>query len=172
MYCRIYCTTHYVCYIALHTAHNTQCSTGYTRDSDIVTLYNSLHTSHPGTHLHRCSVDRVVYVFGRAIRYPVEDVTPTFLTKGVLSTLRHADSLVSGVLEESRIDLTGISQVPVILVPLHFDRSPASHLPSCQRSIAVRPFVTNDFMTGVPAEPGNQLPLEVGGIRRLTGWLT
>ena len=54
-----------------------------------------------------------------------------------------------------------ISQMPVILVPLHFDRDPTSYAPSCQRSVVIRTFITNDFMTGIPAEPGKQLPLSV-----------
>jgi GMP synthase (glutamine-hydrolysing) len=51
--------------------------------------------------------------------------------------------------------------MPVILVPLHFDRDPTSHLPSCQRSVVIRTFITNDFMTGIPAEPGKHIKTEV-----------
>lgn len=52
--------------------------------------------------------------------------------------------------------------MPVVLVPLHFDRDPFDRKPSCQRSIVLRPFVTNDFMTGVPVVPGtDKLPLNV-----------
>jgi GMP synthase (glutamine-hydrolysing) len=52
--------------------------------------------------------------------------------------------------------------MPVVLVPLHFDRDPIERMPSCQRSIVLRPFVTNDFMTGVPCVPGtDKLPLAV-----------
>lgn len=55
-----------------------------------------------------------------------------------------------------------ISQMPVVLIPLHFDRDPANRMPSCQRSIVLRPFLTNDFMTGVPILPGSEnLPMNV-----------
>ena len=54
-----------------------------------------------------------------------------------------------------------VSQMPVILIPLHFDRDPILRLPSCQRSIVIRTFLTNDFMTGIPATPGDQIPQEV-----------
>lgn len=52
--------------------------------------------------------------------------------------------------------------MPVVLIPLHFDRDPVDRKPSAQRSIVLRPFVTNDFMTGVPVIPGSEkLPMEV-----------
>lgn len=54
-----------------------------------------------------------------------------------------------------------VHQCPVVLLPLHFDRDVALRVPSCQRSIAIRPFISNDFMTGIPALPGKDLPLEV-----------
>lgn len=58
-----------------------------------------------------------------------------------------------------------VSQMPVVLIPVHFDRDTApiqqNREPSVQRSIVVRPFITNDFMTGEAAIPGQHLPLEV-----------
>jgi hypothetical protein len=54
-----------------------------------------------------------------------------------------------------------IAQMPVVLIPIHFDREPTSRTPSCQRSLVLRPFVTNDFMTGVPALPGKHIPVDV-----------
>ena len=56
-----------------------------------------------------------------------------------------------------------VSQMPVVLIPIHFDRNPNQRpaLPSCQRSLVVRTFITSDFMTGVPATPGKQLPINV-----------
>lgn len=58
-----------------------------------------------------------------------------------------------------------IAQMPIILIPIHFDRDPAQKTPSCMRSVVLRPFVTNDFMTGVPAIPGtNRLPTVVSEI--------
>ena len=60
--------------------------------------------------------------------------------------------------------LSRISQMPIVLIPVHFDRDPIDHIPSCQRSVVIRTFITNDFMTGVPATPGKHIPLEVGKI--------
>lgn len=54
-----------------------------------------------------------------------------------------------------------ISQMPIILTPLHFDRDPLQKQPSCQRSVVIRTFITSDFMTGIAATPGNEVPEEV-----------
>lgn len=54
-----------------------------------------------------------------------------------------------------------ISQMPVILTPLHFDRDPLQKQPSCRRSVVIRTFITSDFMTGIPATPGHHIPEEV-----------
>ena len=51
--------------------------------------------------------------------------------------------------------------MPVVLLPLHFDRDMLTRDPSCQRSIVLRPFITNDFMTGTAAVPGQDIPEEV-----------
>ena len=110
-----------------------------------------------------CHVYRVVYIFGGAVKFPIEDITPTFLTKGVLSTLRQADHVATTILHEAGVS-GNISQMPVILLPLHFDRDPSTHVPSCQRSVAIRTFITNDFMTGVPAEPGKDIPVQVSSL--------
>lgn len=112
-----------------------------------------------------------MYIFGGSIKFPVEDITSTFLTAGVLSTLRQADYLASKVLHES--DCIGkISQMPVVITPLHFDRDPVNHQPSCQRSIAIRTFITNDFMTGIPAIPGKHIPEQVSGILALYKYIS
>ncbi len=47
------------------------------------------------------------------------------------------------------------------MLPLHFDRSVIERSTSMQRSIVIRPFKTHDFMTGLPAVPGIDLPNEV-----------
>lgn len=57
-----------------------------------------------------------------------------------------------------------VSQMPIVLVPLHFDRQLETETrirPSCQRSIVIRTFITSDFMTGVPAVPGQDIPIQV-----------
>lgn len=52
--------------------------------------------------------------------------------------------------------------MPIVLIPLHFDRDPVDRKPSAQRSIVLRPFITSDFMTGVPVIPGSEkLPMNV-----------
>jgi GMP synthase (glutamine-hydrolysing) len=108
-----------------------------------------------------CSnINRVVYIFGGRVKDAISDITPTLLTQRVLATLRNADNLVNKVVAESGL-LTKISQMPIILIPVHFDRDVLSHLPSCQRSVVLRPFITADFMTGIAAQPGKHLPVEV-----------
>lgn len=57
-----------------------------------------------------------------------------------------------------------INQMPVILIPVHFDRDLVGRSPSCQRSVVLRPFITQDFMTGMPALPGKHVPYEVSNI--------
>uniref|UniRef100_A0A9L0KEV8 GMP synthase [glutamine-hydrolyzing] n=1 Tax=Equus asinus TaxID=9793 RepID=A0A9L0KEV8_EQUAS len=106
------------------------------------------------------NINRVVYIFGPPVKEPPTDVTPTFLTTGVLSTLRQADFEAHNILRESGY-AGKISQMPVILTPLHFDRDPLQKQPSCQRSVVIRTFITSDFMTGVPATPGSEIPVEV-----------
>ena len=94
------------------------------------------------------------------MKFPIEDITPTFLSNGVLSTLRQADYLATRTLHTH--DCTKVlSQMPVIIVPLHFDRDPVKNCPSCQRSIVIRTFITNDFMTGIAAIPEKHIPVEV-----------
>lgn len=59
--------------------------------------------------------------------------------------------------------LSCISQMPIVLIPIHFDRDPQQRpvIPSCQRSVVIRTFITSDFMTGIPATPGKHLPMIV-----------
>uniref|UniRef100_A0A8C5W651 GMP synthase C-terminal domain-containing protein n=1 Tax=Microcebus murinus TaxID=30608 RepID=A0A8C5W651_MICMU len=88
------------------------------------------------------NINRVVYIFGPQVKEPPTDVTPTFLTTGVLT-----DFEAHNILRESGY-AGKISQMPVILTPLHFDWDPLQKQPS-------------DFMTGIPATPGNEIPVEV-----------
>lgn len=106
------------------------------------------------------SVNRVVYIFGEPVSETIQDVTSTFLTPTVLATLRQADYYAREELMNSGY-YNKISQMPVILTPIHFDRDPVMHQPSCQRSVVIRTFITNDFMTGIPAQPGKHIPEEV-----------
>uniref|UniRef100_A0A2K5F1M9 GMP synthase C-terminal domain-containing protein n=1 Tax=Aotus nancymaae TaxID=37293 RepID=A0A2K5F1M9_AOTNA len=101
-----------------------------------------------------------VYIFGPPVEEHPTDITPTFLTTGVLSTSSQADFEDHNILRESGY-AGKISQMLVILTPLHFDRDPLQKQPSCQRSVVIRTFITSDFMTGIPATPGNEIPVEV-----------
>ena len=51
--------------------------------------------------------------------------------------------------------------MPVVLLPIHLGRDPLLREQSCQRCVVLRPFVTKDFMTGLPCSPGDHLPLAV-----------
>lgn len=98
-------------------------------------------------------VNRIVFVFGSRIDdSPV--LVPTLMKPDVIQKLQESDSIVNQILLEN--DLTQkISQMPVILVPVSFS--------TCgDHSIVLRPFITNDFMTGVCALPGTDaLPFSV-----------
>jgi hypothetical protein len=61
--------------------------------------------------------------------------------------------------------VNSLSQMPIVLIPVHFDRDQVSRIPSCQRSIVLRPFCSHDFMTGMPAIPGRELPVDVSSTR-------
>lgn len=106
------------------------------------------------------NVNRVCYAFGKPIQFPIQDVTPTLLSRQVLSTLREADHRAQTILTETGHHAS-VAQMPIILIPIHFDRDVVSRQPSCQRSVVIRTFITHDFMTGVPAQPNKQIPMEV-----------
>lgn len=109
------------------------------------------------------NVNRVCYVFGKAIQYPVIDVTETCLTPNVLATLREADYRAHKVLQDHNC-YKAVAQMPVIMIPIHFDRDmiPGSqNNRSYQRSIVIRTFITEDFMTGIPAVPDKHIPFQV-----------
>lgn len=130
------------------------------------------------------NVNRVCYIFGEPVQYLLTDITHTTLNTVVLAQLRQADAIANEVCVIIIIIMVlsirfssfyllfqiimqaglyrKISQMPVVLIPVHFDRDPINRTPSCRRSVVLRPFITNDFMTGVPAVPGSvQLPLQV-----------
>jgi GMP synthase (glutamine-hydrolysing) len=110
-------------------------------------------------HIHE--VNRVVYVFGKKELGDFCWVTPTYPGPEPVAQLQKADDIVTEVLYEE--GLAGkLSQVPVISFPMSFG------VPG-NRSIAVRPFITNDFMTGVAAVPGKDIPTRTLGtiVRRI-----
>ncbi|VDN17486.1 unnamed protein product [Gongylonema pulchrum] len=93
------------------------------------------------------SVNRVVYVFGSAVEYSVSDITPTYLNDYAISLAQWADRIAN--------------DMPVIMIPVHFDRDPMEGIASTLRSFVLRPFITNDFMTGIAALPGRDIPEKV-----------
>lgn len=111
-------------------------------------------------------VNRVAYIFGEPVKGAVKEITPTHLTPEVLEQLRAADDVVTKVMLEYDLMRT-LKQVPVISFPVHFGQPG-------KRSIAIRTFITNDWMTGVPAVPGVDFPLAaldemVSGIMAVPG---
>jgi len=98
-------------------------------------------------------VNRVIYIFGDPISEGPLAVTPTTITPDVLFQLRHADSIVNELLFKHGLHRT-VSQVPVISFPMNFG-TPGN------RSIAIRPFMTKTFKTGMPAIPGRDIPEDV-----------
>jgi GMP synthase (glutamine-hydrolysing) len=55
--------------------------------------------------------------------------------------------------------LRTLSQVPVVLFPVNFGaKDKEGSAAAATHSIALRTFITNDFMTGVPAVPGRDIP--------------
>lgn len=97
-------------------------------------------------------INRVAFMFGKKIAEPVRNITPTHLTLETVEQVRKADDIVNRLLLGADL-LRSLSQVPVISFPVGFE------IPG-NRSIAIRTFITNDFMTGVPARPGKEIPVE------------
>ncbi|KAH9600503.1 NAD/GMP synthase [Trypanosoma melophagium] len=99
-------------------------------------------------------VNRVVFMFGPKRSDSPRTATKTTLIPSVLDRLRIADDVVNRALMKHNL-VCRLSQVPVVLLPLGFEEKG-------QFSIVVRTFLTNDFMTGVPAIPGSSvMPIPV-----------
>lgn len=96
------------------------------------------------------NINRLVYIYGEPVLGPVTQITPTFLTPEVIYQLQLADDIVNQELKAFNLNAK-LSQVPVVLFPVNFG-TPGN------RSIGIRPFITNDFMTGRPAVPGKDIP--------------
>jgi GMP synthase (glutamine-hydrolysing) len=99
------------------------------------------------------NVSRTCFMFGDAVEHGTpgsSDVTPTVCSQPVMDQLRQADHVVSTVMLKHNLHHT-LSQVPVVLFPASFGVKG-------NRSVALRPFITRDFMTGTPAVPGKDIP--------------
>lgn len=107
------------------------------------------------------NVNRVCYIFGESVKCPVNNITHTTLTPNVIDQLREADHIATSELHRMGYGPL-VSQMPIILIPIHFDREVAlTRHQSCQRSVVIRTFITEDFMTGVPAIPNRHIPFKV-----------
>jgi GMP synthase (glutamine-hydrolysing) len=99
------------------------------------------------------NVNRIAYFFGEPFEDFEPTITVTHLSKESLDQLRQADAIVNELLLKHNL-IKSISQVPVVSFPVNFGREG-------QRSIGIRTMITNDFMTGVPAIPGKEMPENV-----------
>ncbi|CAD5210177.1 unnamed protein product [Bursaphelenchus okinawaensis] len=119
------------------------------------------------------ALNRVCFAFGKPIIKPVTNITPTRLSEGVIEKLRKVDHIVTQVLNglksdgakdpELPVSMHLIQQMPVVLIPVHFgapDRETTVH-GTMLHSIVLRPFITRDFMTGMNALPGRDVPVIV-----------
>ncbi|EPY18616.1 GMP synthase [Strigomonas culicis] len=98
------------------------------------------------------AINRVVYAFGAPLKESPQTVTKTLLCPAVMDQLREADDIVNRTLQKHHL-VRALSQVPVVLIPVGFEKASSY-------SVVVRTFLTNDFMTGVPATPGSEyMPL-------------
>jgi GMP synthase (glutamine-hydrolysing) len=96
------------------------------------------------------AVNRVCYLGPKPVERATLDVTPTHLTHNAVEQARQADAIVTKVLRA--YNLMGIiSQMPVVSFPVNFGVAGA-------RAIALRPFKTPDFMTGIAARPVVDIP--------------
>uniref|UniRef100_A0A8R1I063 GMP synthase (glutamine-hydrolyzing) n=1 Tax=Caenorhabditis japonica TaxID=281687 RepID=A0A8R1I063_CAEJA len=113
------------------------------------------------------TVNRVCYAFGSEIEESIEDLTRTYLVPPIVTKLQMADNIASDILFGRAVASDGtqlanvghrVQQMPVVLLPLDFDRDKTAATGSYKHSIVLRPFVTSDFMTGQAAIPGVHLP--------------
>jgi len=100
------------------------------------------------------SINRVAYIFGDPIPKSkmLKEITQTALNRQNIEQLRQSDAIVNEILLKYNL-IRKLSQVPVISFPVSFDEPG-------KRSIAIRTIITRDFMTGLPAIPGKDIPEE------------
>ncbi len=127
-----------------------------------ITLNNPKQSPKPWSRLYRLAkdiprsvhlVNRCIFIFGEKIKGHKTEVTETYLRKPAINQLRKCDKIVNDSLTKNRL-IHKLSQVPVVLFPNNFGKK--GH-----RSVCIRTFMTNDFMTGVPAVVGKELPEDV-----------
>lgn len=109
------------------------------------------------------AINRVVYVFGGfgdCAEEVTEHVTFTRLWPENIEKLRKADHVATKILHDSD-SAKCIQQMPVILLPVQFESIDTTLGVAVKHSICLRPFITNDFMTGLAAVPGRDISEEV-----------
>ncbi|KAK4469139.1 hypothetical protein MN116_006722 [Schistosoma mekongi] len=108
------------------------------------------------------NINRVVYILGPQVVHPINDITVTYLREPVINTLREVDDKVMSVLHNNGC-MNSVDQMPVVLIPIHFDRDPSQvvSIPSILRSVVIRPVKTADFMTCIAAVPSVHIPEDV-----------
>lgn len=99
------------------------------------------------------NVNRIAYFFGKPFEHFEPTITQTHLEKESLDQLRQADAIVNELLLKHNL-IKVIAQVPVVSFPVNFGVEG-------NRCIGIRTMITNDFMTGVPAIPGKEMPEKV-----------
>ncbi|HAZ21893.1 MAG TPA: hypothetical protein DCY84_05975, partial [Firmicutes bacterium] len=97
-------------------------------------------------------VNRVVYCLGRDQVPPIRTIIPTLLEPEAVEVLRSADDLIKRILQSYQV-YRQISQVIVTMFPVDLAGNGG-------RSIALRPFMTADYMTGRPAAFPDDIPWE------------
>ena len=90
-------------------------------------------------------INRVVYLFGETDEKNIT-TTKTLLNERTVEQLKHADFIANNRFFSNEDVMKRISQIPIVLIPVSFEKIG-------ERSIVIRPFITNDFMTGVAAVP-------------------
>ncbi|GMS84941.1 hypothetical protein PENTCL1PPCAC_7116, partial [Pristionchus entomophagus] len=118
------------------------------------------------TLLHK--INRVTFVFGGAVKKPISDLTMTHLNAETVEKIQRADKAATDTLfrhheeddpEERNLPHVNIQQMPVVMIPVHFDRVNGEI--SEKHSFCLRPFMTSDFMTGTAALPGRDISEEM-----------
>ncbi|OQV18760.1 putative GMP synthase (glutamine-hydrolyzing) [Hypsibius exemplaris] len=105
------------------------------------------------------AISRVAYAFGPVVKHEIEFITETTLVPfHVVSKIQAVDAIAQKVLWDSGSYLS-VAQMPVILIPVVFDEDTVDPaFPGRKHSVVLRPFISNDFMTGIAALPGKHIP--------------
>lgn len=115
-------------------------------------------------------INRVVYIFSdERIDETPHFTTHTPLTEQIVEQLQEADDIALTLLRKHNC-YQKISQMPVVLVPVDFQANDPRNFGygwiekknthPVLRSICLRPFMSDDFMTGLPALPVETIPME------------